>query len=72
VKAAARRSGGTVHVLTHCNAGRLATVDGGTALAPVYAAFAAGIPVHVWVSETRPRNQGSRLTAWELSARGVP
>ena len=57
--------------MTHCNAGRLATVDHGTALAPVYAAHAAGLPVHVWVSETRPRNQGL-LTAWELSEAGVP
>jgi methylthioribose-1-phosphate isomerase len=60
-----------VQVMTHCNAGRLATVAHGTALAPVYAAHAAGIPVHVWVSETRPRNQG-RLTAWELAEAGVP
>ena len=72
LEAAACRGGGPVQVLTHCNAGRLATVDGGTALAPVYAAFDAGVPVHVWVSETRPRNQGARLTAWELAARGVP
>jgi methylthioribose-1-phosphate isomerase len=57
--------------MTHCNAGWLATVDGGTALAPVYAAHDAGIPVHVWVSETRPRNQGL-LTAWELDQHGVP
>jgi methylthioribose-1-phosphate isomerase len=57
--------------MTHCNAGRLATVDNGTALAPVYAAHTAGLPVHVWVSETRPRNQGL-LTAWELSEAGVP
>src|SRR5262249_14499613 len=61
-----------VNVLTHCNAGWLATVDVGTALAPVYAAHDAGIPVHVWVDETRPRNQGSRLTAFELSEHGVP
>jgi len=62
-----------VHVLTHCNAGWLATVGGGgTALSPVYAAHAQGIPVHVWVSETRPRNQGAALTAWELVAAGVP
>ena len=60
-----------VKVMTHCNAGRLATVDHGTALAPVYAAHAAGLPVHVWVSETRPRNQGL-LTAWELAEAGVP
>ena len=59
-----------LNVMTHCNAGRLATVEHGTALAPVYAAHAAGIPVHVWVSETRPRNQGL-LTAWELAEAGV-
>jgi methylthioribose-1-phosphate isomerase len=62
---------GAVKVMTHCNAGRLATVEHGTALAPVYAAHAAGLPVHVWVSETRPRNQGL-LTAWELAEAGVP
>ncbi len=61
-----------LNVLTHCNAGRLATVDHGTALAPVYALHAAGVPVHVWVDETRPRNQGASLTAWELAERGVP
>jgi methylthioribose-1-phosphate isomerase len=61
-----------VRVLTHCNAGWLATVDGGTALAPIYAAHDAGIPVHVWVDETRPRNQGASLTAWELGQHGVP
>ncbi len=61
-----------VNVLTHCNAGWLATVDWGTALAPVYKAHDAGIPVHVWVDETRPRNQGSSLTAWELGEHGVP
>jgi methylthioribose-1-phosphate isomerase len=60
-----------VQVLTHCNAGRLATVDWGTALAPVYRAHEEGVPVHVWVTETRPRNQGL-LTAWELAAAGVP
>jgi methylthioribose-1-phosphate isomerase len=69
---AARKAGGTVNVLTHCNAGWLATVDGGTALAPVYRAHDAGLPVHVWVDETRPRNQGAALTAWELGAHGVP
>lgn len=69
--AAHRRGDAVLQVMTHCNAGRLATVDHGTALAPVYAAHAAGIPVHVWVSETRPRNQG-RLTAWELAEAGVP
>lgn len=60
------------NVLTHCNAGWLATVDYGTALAPIYAAYDAGINVHVWVDETRPRNQGSSLTAWELAQHGVP
>jgi methylthioribose-1-phosphate isomerase len=60
------------HILTHCNAGWLATVDWGTALAPIYKAHGAGIPVHVWVDETRPRNQGAALTAWELKAHGVP
>lgn len=64
--------GEPVNILTHCNAGWLATVDWGTALAPVYAAVAAGIPVHVWVDETRPRNQGASLTAWELVAAGIP
>lgn len=61
-----------VEILTHCNAGWLATVDWGTALAPVYKAQAAGIPVHVWVDETRPRNQGASLTAWELAQAGIP
>ena len=63
---------GPVNVLTHCNAGWLATVDWGTALAPIYKAHNAGIPVHVWVDETRPRNQGAFLTAWELGKHGVP
>ena len=67
-----RKNGGTVNILTHCNAGWLACVDYGTALAPVYLAHDNGISVHVWVDETRPRNQGSRLTAWELSNHGVP
>jgi len=66
------RLGRRLNIMTHCNAGWLATVDWGTALAPVYMAFDAGIPVHVWVSETRPRNQGAALTAWELGAHGVP
>jgi methylthioribose-1-phosphate isomerase len=67
-----RKSGAArVDVLTHCNAGWLATVDWGTALAPVYRAHDAGIPVHVWVDETRPRNQGAGLTAWELAEHGV-
>jgi methylthioribose-1-phosphate isomerase len=61
-----------INILTHCNAGWLATVDWGTALAPIYKAFNAGIPLHVWVDETRPRNQGASLTAWELGQHGVP
>jgi methylthioribose-1-phosphate isomerase len=68
---AAQQAGHSINVMTHCNAGRLATVAHGTALAPVYAAHASGLPVHVWVSETRPRNQGL-LTAWELAEAGVP
>lgn len=63
---------GAINILTHCNAGWLATVDFGTALAPIYAAHNAGIDVHVWVDETRPRNQGASLTAWELAQHGVP
>jgi len=66
------RKGETVNILTHCNAGWLAFVDYGTATAPMYAAHDAGIPIHVWVDETRPRNQGARLTAWELGQHGVP
>jgi methylthioribose-1-phosphate isomerase len=66
------KPGKTVNILTHCNAGWLATVDMGTATAPIYAAHDAGIPVHVWVDETRPRNQGASLTAWELGKHGVP
>ncbi|HSG93728.1 MAG TPA: S-methyl-5-thioribose-1-phosphate isomerase [Methylotenera sp.] len=62
----------TNNILTHCNAGWLATVDFGTALAPIYAAHNAGIDVHVWVDETRPRNQGASLTSWELGQHGVP
>ncbi len=69
---AATRRGETVNVLTHCNAGWLACVDWGTALAPVYMAHDAGLPVHVWVDETRPRNQGASLTAFELGSHGVP
>lgn len=69
----ARRKGGApVQILTHCNAGWLATVDWGTATAPIYQAHDAGVPLHVWVDETRPRNQGASLTAWELSQHGVP
>ncbi len=67
-----RSKGAPVNVLTHCNAGWLATVDWGTALAPIFKAHRAGIPVHVWVDETRPRNQGASLTAWELNKEGVP
>jgi methylthioribose-1-phosphate isomerase len=69
---AARHPGRPLNLLTHCNAGALATVDWGTALAPVYAAQAAGLALHVWVDETRPRNQGASLTAWELGQQGVP
>jgi methylthioribose-1-phosphate isomerase len=69
---AAATRGGPLQILTHCNAGWLATVDHGTALAGVYAAHDAGLPVHVWVDETRPRNQGAALTAWELGQHGVP
>jgi len=67
-----KKPGERVNVLTHCNAGWLATVDWGTATAPIYMAHDAGIPVHVWVDETRPRNQGASLTAWELGQHGVP
>jgi methylthioribose-1-phosphate isomerase len=72
IAASAARAGRRVNVLTHCNAGWLATVDWGTALAPVYMAFERGIDLHVWVDETRPRNQGAALTAWELGRHGVP
>lgn len=61
-----------LNILTHCNAGWLATIDWGTALSPIYLAFDSGVPVHVWVDETRPRNQGASLTAWELNMHGVP
>jgi len=71
-KAAATKTSGRVEILTHCNAGWLATVDWGTALAPIFRAHDDGIPVHVWVDETRPRNQGASLTAWELGQHGVP
>ena len=66
------KSGDTVNILTHCNAGWLACVDYGTATSPIYLAHDQGIKVHVWVDETRPRNQGARLTAWELGQHGVP
>lgn len=69
---AARKPGKPVNILTHCNAGWLATVDWGTATSPIYHADAAGIPVHVFVDETRPRNQGAQLTAWELNSHGIP
>jgi len=67
-----KKGNGRVNILTHCNAGWLAFVDYGSATAPIYAAFEAGIDLHVWVDETRPRNQGARLTAWELNQHGVP
>src|SRR5215510_10517293 len=67
-----RSCGGPVNVLTHCNAGWLAFVDYGSATAPIYAAHDKGLPLHVWVTETRPRNQGSKLTGWELGQHGVP
>jgi methylthioribose-1-phosphate isomerase len=70
--AARKKPGERVNVLTHCNAGFLATVDVGTATAPIYTAHDAGLPLHVWVDETRPRNQGAALTAWELGQHGVP
>ena len=69
---AEKKGGGRVNILTHCNAGWLATVDWGTALAPIYRAYDEGLDVHVWVDETRPRNQGASLTAFELGAHGVP
>ena len=70
--AARKTTGEPVNALTHCNAGWLATVDWGTATAPIYQAHNRGIPIHVWVDETRPRNQGASLTAWELMHQGVP
>ena len=72
IEKAYAKTGRTVNILTHCNAGWLATVDFGTATAPIYMAHDAGIPVHIWVDETRPRNQGAALTAYELSNHGVP
>jgi methylthioribose-1-phosphate isomerase len=72
IQAVAQGKSAPVNILTHCNAGWLATVDWGTALAPIFAAQAAGVPVHVWVDETRPRNQGASLTAWELNQAGIP
>ncbi|MGH1456729.1 MAG: S-methyl-5-thioribose-1-phosphate isomerase [Alphaproteobacteria bacterium] len=71
-KIAAAKNGETVNIMTHCNAGWLATVDYGTISAPIYMAHDAGLKIHVWVSETRPRNQGASLTAYELQQHGVP
>jgi len=68
----AKKNGEAVNILTHCNAGWLATVDYGTATAPIYEARDQGIPLHVWVDETRPRNQGAKLTAWELGHENIP
>lgn len=69
--AARKKPGEPVNILTHCNAGWLATVDWGTATSPMYHAVEAGIPIHVWVDETRPRNQGAQLTAWEMEGQGI-
>jgi methylthioribose-1-phosphate isomerase len=69
---AEHKDGAPVNILTHCNAGSLATINWGTATAPMYVAHERGIPIHVWVDETRPRNQGSQLTAWELARSGIP
>lgn len=68
----ASKGGGTLHILTHCNAGRLACIEWGTATAPIYLAHRQGMDIHVWVDETRPRNQGANLTAWELQQAGIP
>jgi methylthioribose-1-phosphate isomerase len=72
IRGLAQKTGRRVNILTHCNAGWLACIDWGTALSPIYMAHDAGISVHVWVDETRPRNQGAALTAFELAAHGVP
>ncbi len=72
IREVAERKSGPVNILTHCNAGWLAAIDWGTALAPIYVAHEAGVPVHVWVDETRPRNQGAALTAFELAGHGIP
>ncbi len=69
---AKRKNGAPVNILTHCNAGSLAAINWGTATAPMYVARECGIPIHVWVDETRPRDQGSQLTAWELARSGIP
>jgi methylthioribose-1-phosphate isomerase len=71
-KIAAEKPGKVLNILTHCNAGWLATVDWGTALAPMFLAHDSGMKIHIWVDETRPRNQGAALTAWELKSHGVP
>ena len=71
-KISIQKEGKPVNILTHCNAGWLACVEWGTATAPMYMAHNKGIPIHVWVDETRPRNQGAKLTAWELGRAGVP
>jgi methylthioribose-1-phosphate isomerase len=71
-KLSKKKKGAPVNILTHCNAGWLACIDYGTVTAPIYLAYEKGIPVHVWVDETRPRNQGAKLTAWELGQQGVP
>ncbi|MGI9308935.1 MAG: S-methyl-5-thioribose-1-phosphate isomerase [Gammaproteobacteria bacterium] len=71
-KLSAKKNGAPVNILTHCNAGWLATIDWGTATAPIYKAWREGIPIHVWVDETRPLNQGSRITAWELHRENIP
>lgn len=70
--AATKKPGEAVNILTHCNAGWLATVDWGTATSPMYHAMEAGIPIHIWVDETRPRNQGAQLTAWEMVGNAIP
>jgi methylthioribose-1-phosphate isomerase len=72
IEAIAARKTGPVNILTHCNAGWLATVDWGTATSPIYHAVERGLDVHVWVDETRPRNQGAHLTAWEMAGHGIP
>lgn len=72
IEAIAARKSGPVNILTHCNAGWLATVDWGTATSPIYHAVERGIEVHVWVDETRPRNQGAHLTSWEMAGHGIP
>jgi len=72
IRTIAMSKSGPVNILTHCNAGWLATVDWGTATAPIYKAHQAGIPLHVWVDETRPRNQGAHLTAWEMAGEAIP